>query len=151
VLLGAEQPISLDPLFGMSIIVDIALKALAPNSNDASTVIAAIEHLQYLLNLAGRRRLGPGVGRDDQGQIRLTYRTAQWEDFVELGVHELQAFLGPSPQVRRRFRAMLSQLASTLPEARAASIRDALARLEAPRSLGEPLTKRKDLQQSMYA
>jgi uncharacterized membrane protein len=112
-----------NPLFGFSIIVDIALKALSPAINDPGTAVEAIDRLHHLLNLLGHRQLGSGILRDASGQVRLKYGVPQWEDFIALSIAEVRAFADASPQVRRRLREMLGLLVRTLPEPRAAVLR----------------------------
>jgi uncharacterized membrane protein len=127
---ASEQNMEQDPLFGLHIIVDIALKAFAEDVCDPATGVAAIDQLGSLLSLVGHRQLDTGSVRDETGEVRLRYRIAQWGDFVALGVTELHPFAGRSPQVQRRFRAMLARLASTLPEPRARYLSGELERLD---------------------
>src|SRR5213078_2614591 len=68
--------------------------------------------------------------QDDTGQVRLLYRTPDWEDFVALAVTEIRHFGGTSIQVARRLRAMLEDLIETLPAQRAGPLRQELALLK---------------------
>jgi uncharacterized membrane protein len=130
VMLAVEPTLEQDPLVGVRIIVDIALKALSPDINDPATGVAAIDQLHHLLNLVGHRHFPPGLAHDSTGELRVLYRTSQWEDFVALAVSEVHAFAGQSPQVHRRFRSMIAQLIRTLPEARALQLRGELEQLD---------------------
>jgi uncharacterized membrane protein len=127
---ACEQTIEQDPLFGLRIIVDISLKALSADVSDPATGVAAIDQLRSLLGILGHRQLDSGQVQDDTGEVRLRYRAPQWSDFVALAVTEVHAFAGKSPQVHRRFRAMLARLASTLPEPRARYLNGELERLD---------------------
>ena len=60
---------------------------------------------------------------DATGQIRLIYRTPNWEEFVCLAVTEIRLFGGASIQINRRLRAMLENLIQTLPASRAELLR----------------------------
>ena len=53
---------------------------------------------------------------DASGQLRLFYRTPNWEDFVELAVTEIRHYGGQSIQVARRLLDMLENPIQTLPE-----------------------------------
>lgn len=128
--LGAERTVAQDPLFGFRIIVDVASKALSPAINDPTTAVLAIDQLHHLLRLVGARRLDDGQVRDAKGEVRLTYRTPDWEDFVLLSVTEIRHFGAGSIQVARRLRAMLENLIQSLPEERAALLRQELALLQ---------------------
>jgi uncharacterized membrane protein len=130
VMLAAEPTLEQDPLVGVRIIVDIAFKALSPDINDPATGMAAIDQLHHLLNLVGHRHFPPGLAHDSTGELRVLYRTSQWDDFVALAVSEVHAFAGQSPQVHRRFRGMVAQLIRTLPEARALQLRGELEQLD---------------------
>lgn len=129
VALGPERTMEQDPMFAIRIIVDIASKALSPAINDPTTAVLAIDQLHHLLRDLGRRNLAEGRERDRAGQVRLLYRTANWEDFVQLAVTEVRQYGRDSIQVMRRLRAMLENLIATLPDRRAGSLRRELSLL----------------------
>jgi uncharacterized membrane protein len=56
--------------------------------------------------------------RDAAGNLRLAYRTPDWQDYVKLAVTEIRQFGGESIQIPRRLRAMLENLIQTLPAER---------------------------------
>jgi uncharacterized membrane protein len=84
--------------------------------------------------------LGDERVRDKAGQLRLVYRTPDWEDFVRLAVTEIRQFGGASIQVARRLRAMLENLIQTVPQERAVLLRQELELLHrsAQRFFPEP-------------
>jgi uncharacterized membrane protein len=131
IVLGQERTMEQDPAFAFRIIVDIAEKALSPAINDPTTGVLAIDQLQYLLQEVGKRNLSTGVVSDDSGQIRLIYRTPDWEDFVFLAVAEIRQYGGGSVQITRRLRGMLEHLISVLPPERAALLQEQLDLLHA--------------------
>jgi uncharacterized membrane protein len=128
---GAERTFPQDPLFALRIIVDVASKALSPAINDPTTAVLAIDQLHHLLRNVGRRRLDTGVVRDASGTPRFVYRTPDWEDFVRLAVTEIRHFGITSIQVVRRMRAMLENLAGSLPSERVRPLAAELVRLHA--------------------
>jgi uncharacterized membrane protein len=119
VALGAERTMEQDPAFAFRIIVDVAAKALSPAINDPTTGVLAIDQIQFLLQEVGRRDLSTGTVCDDGGNVRLMYRTPNWEDFVWLGVTEIRHYGANSVQIMRRLRAMLEELIGILPVERA--------------------------------
>ena len=126
---GLERTLEQDPLFAFRILVDIAAKALSPAINDPTTAVLAIDQIHHLLRNVGRRYLGDGREEDRAGQLRLVYRTPNWEDFVQLGTTEIRHYGRDSIQVQRRLRAMLQDLIKTLPERRAPVLQKELALL----------------------
>ena len=131
VALGVERTMEQDPAFGFRILVDIASKALSPAINDPTTGVLAVDQLHHLLSLVSRRQLDTGVVRDPSGEVRLVYRTPDWEDFVTLAATELRIYGATNPQVTRRLRAMYDQLLRVVPAERAEALRREVALLEA--------------------
>ena len=130
IALGAERTMEQDPAFAFRVIVDIASKGLSPAINDPTTAVLALDQIHHLLRHVGSRRLDNAMVRDATGRVRLVYRTPDWEDFVTLAVTEIRQFGGSSIQVARRLRAMLEDLIQTLPEERAAPLRQELQLLK---------------------
>jgi uncharacterized membrane protein len=140
IAVGQERTLQQDATFAFRIMVDIASKALSPAINDPTTAVLALDQIHHLLRRVGDRDLKNGHVRDATGRLRLVYRTPEWEDFVRLAVTEIRHFGAESIQVARRLRAMLENLIQTLPEARAARLRQELALLHrsAERFFSEP-------------
>lgn len=125
-----ERTLEQDPMFAFRIIVDIASKALSPAINDPTTAVLAIDQLHHLLREVGKRYLAEGYARDSHDEIRLVFRTPDWEDFVHMATTEIRQYGGDSIQVQRRLRAMLRDLIETLPSERAPVLQKELALLE---------------------
>ncbi len=53
--------------------------------------------------------------RDKAGELRLVFRTPNWEDFVHLACTEIRHCGAGSIQIMRRMRSMLENLMHTLP------------------------------------
>ena len=128
--LGPERTIEQDPMFGFRILVDIGLKALSPAINDPTTAVLALDQLQRLLRVVGRRRLRGEVLTDGLGNPRVIYRTPNWEDFMHVSCTEIRACGANNVQVARRLRAMLVHLASAVPAHRHAAIEAELRKLD---------------------
>jgi uncharacterized membrane protein len=142
IAVAPERTLEQDPAFGFRIIVDIASKGLSPAINDPTTAVLALDHIHHLLRNLGGRRLDDGRVCDAAGQLRLTYRTPDWEDFVQLAITEIRHFGGTSIQVARRLRAMIEDLIQTLPEERTHLLRDELKVLH--RSIARYFTEPED-------
>jgi uncharacterized membrane protein len=140
VVVGLERTLEQDPTFPFRIMVDIASKGLSPAINDPTTAVLAIDQIHHLLRYVGTRDLDTGLVYDAAGQLRLIYRTPDWEDFVSLAVTEIRHFGAESIQVARRLRAMLESLIQNLPESRTTLLRKELALLHrsAERFFTEP-------------
>jgi uncharacterized membrane protein len=121
--LGPERTLTQDPIFGFRIILDVAAKALSPAINDPTTAVLAIDQLHHLLHLLGQKQLDAGVFRDSAGQVRLIYRTPNWNDFVTLAATEIRLYAGLSSQVTRRLQAMFERLLQAVPAQRTGEIR----------------------------
>jgi uncharacterized membrane protein len=130
IALGTERTMEQDPMFAFRVIVDIASKGLSPAINDPTTAVLALDRIHHLLRHVGLRRLDNEKVRDASGRVRLLYPTPDWEDFLVLAVTEIRHFGGSSIQVTRRLRAMLEDLIQTLPEERAAPLRQELQMLK---------------------
>ncbi|MGA2227287.1 MAG: DUF2254 domain-containing protein [Syntrophobacteraceae bacterium] len=130
VALGSERTIEQDPTFAFRILVDIAIKALSPAINDPTTAVLAIDQLQRLLRLVGLRQLRGEEICDEAGELRLVFRTPNWEDFVHLTCTEIRHCGAGSVQIMRRMRSMLENLMQTLPPHRHAELRQQLELLD---------------------
>ena len=130
VALGTERTTDQDPTFALRILVDVAIKALSPAINDPTTAVVAIDQLHRLLRRVGLRDLRDENIRDQAGEVRIVYRTPNWEDFVYLACTEIRHCGASSVQIMRRMRSMLENLVQTLPPHRHAELRQQLELLE---------------------
>ena len=129
VAVGPERTLDQDPRFVFRVLVDIASKALSPAINDPTTAVLALDQIEHLLLIVGRRDLDAGQVCDRDGTLRLVYDTPDWSDFVMLAVSEVRQFGAASMQVDRRLRAMLEHLIEVLPERRRPPLDQELALL----------------------
>jgi uncharacterized membrane protein len=123
VAFGPERTLEQDPQFAFRIVVDIASKALSPAINDPTTGVLALDQIHRLLGTVAQRQLDTGRVQDASGQLRLAYRTPDWDDFVNLSVTEIRQFGRESIQIVRRMRAMLENLIRVVPPQRVALLR----------------------------
>jgi len=130
VAFGSERTLDQDPTFAFRILVDIAIKALSPAINDSTTAVLAIDRLHRLLRQVGLRHVSREEFHDESGELRLIFRTPNWEDFVHLACTEIRHCGASSIQIMRRMRSMLENLISTLPPYRHAELRRQLDLLD---------------------
>jgi uncharacterized membrane protein len=121
---GSERVMDQDPTFAFRIVVDVALKALSPAINDPTTAVLAMDQLHRLLRMVGKRHLHTDELVNRSGEIRVIFRTPNWDDFVYLAFSEIRSCGSNNLQIVRRMRAMIENLLRTLPPSR----RDALLR-----------------------
>jgi uncharacterized membrane protein len=130
VAFGPERTLEQDPTFAYRIIVDIALKALSPAINDPTTAVIAIDQLHRLLRKAGNQNLRADEILGKSGQLRVIFRTPNWEDFVYLAFTEIRQCGAQNIQIARRLRAMIENLIQTLPKHRHAVLQRELSLLD---------------------
>jgi uncharacterized membrane protein len=130
VAFGPERTMEQDPMFAFRIIADIALKALSPAINDPTTGVLALDQLNRLLRVVGRRRLRSETIADRAGAPRVIFRTPNWEDYVYVSCTEIRACGASNVQIARRMRAMLDNLIATLPARRHAALEAERRRLD---------------------
>jgi len=130
VAFGTERTLEQDPMFAFRILVDIALKALSPAINDPTTAVLALDQVQRLLRVVGKRQLHGEVVPDQTGRPRVIFRTPNWEDYVHVACTEIRACGANNVQVARRLRAMLQNLIQSLPPHRHVVLQEELERLD---------------------
>jgi uncharacterized membrane protein len=123
IAIGPERTLQQDPEFAFRMAVDIAAKALSPAINDPTTGVLALDQIHRLLRTVAGRHLDTGRIRDRAGNLRLAYRTPDWDDFVNLSVTEIRQFGRGSIQIVRRMRALLEDLIKVAPAPRVALLR----------------------------
>jgi uncharacterized membrane protein len=130
VAFGPERTIEQDSSFAFRVIVDIALKALSPAINDPTTAVLAIDQLQRLLRVVGQRNLRDERILDEEGRLRLVFRTPNWQDFVQLALVEIRHCGAANVQVVRRLRAMIESVIASVRESRLPPLQQQLALLD---------------------
>jgi uncharacterized membrane protein len=130
VVFGSERTLRQDPLFAFRILVDIAIKALSAAINDPTTAVLAIDQLQRLLGNAGQRGLRTDSILSPAGTLRVIFRTPNWDNFVHLAFAEIRLYGASNFQIARRLRAMIINLANTLPGERHAALHQELDLLD---------------------
>ena len=130
VAFGSERTMEQDPTFAFRIVVDIAIRALSPAINDPTTAVLGIDQLHRMLRTVGKRHLRTDQLFSASGQLRVIFRTPNWEDFVHLAFSEIRSCGSNNLQVVRRLRAMIDNLIETLPSHRHSALRQELSLLD---------------------
>jgi uncharacterized membrane protein len=118
ILLGHDRTYERGPKHAMRLLVDIAIRALSPAVNDPTTAVHSLDQIEAILHRLGESDLDIGKVRDSSGVVRLVYPAATWEEYLELGVTEIQHYGAQSVQIERRLAALFTLLRTTLPESR---------------------------------
>jgi len=128
--LGGERTLTQDPAFGFRQLVDIALRALSPGTNDPTTAVQALDRIHDLLRRLALRAIPPPIRADVSGVVRVIRHGPGWDDFVRLGLDEIRLAGSSQLQVALRIRRLLDDLLSVAPESRLPVLRDELMRLD---------------------
>ncbi len=126
-ILGRDRTLETGPKHALRLLIDIGIRALSPAVNDPTTAVHTLDEIEDLLVRLGQSDLDIGTVTDDSGRVRLVYAAPAWEEFVELGVTEIQQYGASAIQIERRLAALLDHLRKTLPAERHAAL-DELAR-----------------------
>ncbi|NEK59490.1 DUF2254 domain-containing protein [Geodermatophilus sabuli] len=104
-----------DVAYSLRKVVDIAVRALSPGTNDPTTAVHALSHVSALLGELATHPLRPVPFRDEDGVVRLVL--PQWDvhSLVRLGLEEPLHFGEGQPAVLRRLARLLRELAWRAP------------------------------------
>lgn len=114
VLLGRDRNVSQDAAFGLRELIDVALRALSPSTNDPTTAVMAIHQLHDLLRKLVRRRFPSSLRRTRKGRLVLIPRP-DFHAYVRLAMDELRLCGTGHFQIARRLHAMLDDLLLVAP------------------------------------
>ncbi|GAB2492331.1 DUF2254 domain-containing protein [Luteococcus sediminum] len=110
IFLETERTIEFDPGYGFQQLVDIAIRALSPGTNDPTTAVEGLDEIQRLLRPLVQRPNPPSAFRDEEGIIRVVWRPQRIEDLIELAFTEIVHYGKDAPQVRGRLVEILTDL-----------------------------------------
>lgn len=129
-VLSLERTLEADVAYGLRMLVDMGLKALADSSHaDPTTVVQVVDRVHDLLRQLSRRELSEDLERDEAGEVRLVIPSMNWAAYVRLGFEELTLVGAGSPQIARRLRAAFDDLLDYAPEDRHGPVLEQLAQL----------------------
>jgi uncharacterized membrane protein len=130
--LESERTLDQDAAFGIRQLVDIALRALSPGTNDPTTASQALDRVHDLLRRLAQRRFPSPYRHDGQGRLLLILPRPEWDDYLRLGLEEIAIAGRGQVQIEERLRAVVADLSSVTSDDRRVAIRTHLARIERP-------------------
>jgi uncharacterized membrane protein len=80
---GAQRTTERDPLFGLELLAEIALRALSPGINDPNTAVNCLDFIGDLLVRLAAHELPPQQVHDDKGRLRVVFVAPDFRDFLE--------------------------------------------------------------------
>lgn len=113
-LIGTYRSLDQDPAFGVRQLVDVALRAISPGLNDATTAATCIDHLGAILARVADRRV-PRAHLDSDGRVRVVTAAPGFEELLELSVREIRQSAHGNVSVLLRLAEMLGRLAAATP------------------------------------
>jgi uncharacterized membrane protein len=120
--LGLERDVRVDPKYALRLLVDVAVRAVSGGTNDPTTAVQALDQIEALLVKLGNLELDAGRVRDRDGELRLAYDAATWEEYLELALAEIQHYGAASLQTERRLAALLAFVRDHVPGPRRAAV-----------------------------
>ncbi|PKQ29398.1 MAG: DUF2254 domain-containing protein [Actinobacteria bacterium HGW-Actinobacteria-10] len=126
---GDQRTMEQDLAFGFRQLIDVALRALSPSTNDPSTAVKSVDRIHDLLRRLGAREFPQPVHSDENGSVRLLMVPMTWEYFVRLASTEVVHYGAEHPQIAERLSAMYDDLTGTLSPGRAAVVRQVASQI----------------------
>jgi uncharacterized membrane protein len=114
--LGTIRTLDEDIEFGILQIVDIALKAVSPASNDPSTAINCIDQLSSILIKFAKHKAPQTEFYYPQGTLRLRVPWLGFDRILESAFEQIRLYSQADVAVSLRLLRAFSDIASTLPD-----------------------------------
>ena len=109
-VLARQRTIDQDPAFGIRMLVDVAIRALSQAINDPTTAVQALDRIEALLVELYRRRPGPTIVADADGEPRGLVPAPTWDRYADLALTEIRRYGADAIQVVRRLHALYEHL-----------------------------------------
>lgn len=130
-VIATERNLEQDIAYGFRELTDVALRALSPAVNDATTAVIVIDAQHDLLLRVGRRADPRSVHVDDNGAPRLLTQPVSWEVYLHMVFGEIGTAGKDYERIRRHLEDLANDLVNELPAQRAADVRSVAARASA--------------------
>ncbi len=114
--IGATRTLDDDMEFGVLQIVDIALKAVSPASNDPSTGINCIDQLSSILIKFAKHRAPQTEFYYPEGKLRVSIPWLGFDRILESAFEQIRLYTQSDVAVSLRLLRAFSDIASTLPD-----------------------------------
>lgn len=110
-VIGRERTPTQDIEFAVRHLVEVAVRALSPGTNDPFTAIAVIDRLRGCLTRIAGRRLPVGVLRDEAGRVRILRETTTFAGLVDAAFHQIRQAGASHPAVVIHLLAAIARIA----------------------------------------
>lgn len=110
VQLGGERTLQADVAFGVTQLVDIALRAVSPAVNDPTTACNAIEYLANVMVRLCRHRLGDLLFHDPAGALRVAIPQHTFPMYLDLASSPIRRVAAGDPAVMTSLLQMLADV-----------------------------------------
>jgi uncharacterized membrane protein len=124
-LLGQQRTLEQDVEFAVNQLVEIALRALSPGTNDPFTAITCVDRLGDALRRLAERKIPSPYRYDDAGTLRVITEAIDFAGVVEAALDQIRQAARSNVAVTLR---LLEAIAAVLEGARREEHRDALLR-----------------------
>lgn len=122
---GLERTMDEDLAYGFRMLVDMAIRSLSESPfSDPTTAVQCIDRLHDGLRQLVVRDLDDSEVFDDEGTLRVTIPTMDWDAYVALAFNEIRLAGASSPQVTRRLLAAIDDLVEIAPADRRPALLD---------------------------
>lgn len=123
-VLGRERTIYQDVEYGITGLVDIALRALSSSIDDPTTASMCLDHLGQIIAELGRREAPLRVRTGKAGKTRFIALGTDFERAVRLSFAQIRVAGARSPEIAVRLLQTLGKVAELVPERRRAPLLD---------------------------
>lgn len=124
-VMGPRRTDTQDVRYGVSELVEVAMRALSPGINDPITALNCIDHIGGSLAHVGSLAEPAQLRRDAEGIVRMRLKVTTFADFADSALNQIRQHARNNVAVTIRILEMISQVAPHVPMAHR---RDALRR-----------------------
>jgi uncharacterized membrane protein len=121
-VIGRERSLEQDVEFGVSQLVDIAVKALSPSVNDPTTARMCIDRLGEILVVLGNRAVPNTLRTGEARMLLFVARRTVFEHVAELAFDDIRHFGVSTPSVARHLLRTLERVCGLVPPNRRVAI-----------------------------
>lgn len=109
-VIGVERTSQQDPAFGIQQLVEVALRALSPGTNEPFTAVNAVDRIGQALYMLAGRPPASAVRADDSGGIRVVTAPCTFAQLAEEAFGPIADYGGGHPLVLANVFATLERL-----------------------------------------
>jgi uncharacterized membrane protein len=117
VILGPKRTATQDVEFSITLLVEIAARALSPGINDFYTAIACVDHLAAAMALVLEKGLPSNLLHDDLGRLRVELCPLTFQHLADAAFHPIRQDACDNVAVSIRLLECLTMLAACAPTA----------------------------------